>query len=172
MIDYHSIVRLMVKLFGAGLVVYGAVTLSAYLSSLFLQTQRWDETTTALVLSYIVPLVTPFLVGALLWFFPATIANTVIRVTPSAKEFKAEWHFEFERIGVSLLGLYLLYRGISDIIYQVMAHRSKVAILGEIRAPDDYSALVTATIAELVIAILFVFQSRGIVGLLRKARGR
>jgi hypothetical protein len=172
MVDYHSIVRLIVKLFGVGLVVYGAVTLSVYLPSILLQTQRWDETTTALVLSYIMPLVTPFLVGALLWFFPATIANTVIRDTPSAKEIKADWSFELERVGVSLLGLYLLYRGVSDIIFQMVAHRARVAILGDVRAPDDYSALIAATIAELVIAILFVVQSRGIVNLLRKTRGQ
>lgn len=167
MIDLHGIVRLVLKLSGVGLIVYGAVSLATYLPPLLIS--RSPEEIVGF-LPYILPLAVPFLLGALLWFFPASVANTVVRSSP-AKESKANLGYEIERVGVSLLGLYLFYRAVSDIIYEVMKHQAKTALLGNVRAPDDFPALVTATSIEFVLALLFMLQARGVVNLLRKARG-
>ena len=167
MIDLHSIVRLVLKLSGVGLIVYGAVSLATYLPSLLISRNQ-DEIIG--YLPYILPLAVPFLLGAFLWFFPASVANSVVRFGP-AKESKANLSYEIERVGVSLLGLYLFYRVVSDIVYEVVKHQARTALLGKVRTPDDFPALVTATAIEFVLALLFILQARGVVNLLRKARG-
>jgi hypothetical protein len=117
------------------------------------------------------PLIAPFLFGTILWFFPATVTNTVVQIDVSVKESKIGWAQELERVGVSLLGLYLFYDAVADIAYHVLNHRAKTAMLGNVRAPDDFPALVSAVTIEFVLALLFMLQSKGIVNLLRKARG-
>lgn len=170
MIDYTSIIRLVLKLSGVGLVVYGGVSLSSYLPAL-LMTENWSEWGTPIILANLLALAMPFLFGLFLWFFPATIANTIVRPASTSREAEAGLSYELERIGVALLGLYLFYVAAADLIYQVIVHRAKVAALGSVRAPDDFPALITAAVVELIFALLFIFQAKGIVNLLRKIRG-
>ena len=170
MTDYSSVVRIGLKLSGVGLVVYGALTLSSYLPIL-LQSRTWEEWETTMIFSNMVALAMPFLFGTLLWLFPATVANTIVRFESTDKKSTTELSYEFERIGVALLGLYLFYRSVSGIIYQIITYRAKAAVLGSVRAPDDFPALITVTIIQFVLALLFMLQSRGVVSLLRKARG-
>jgi hypothetical protein len=167
MMDYSNAVRLVLKLFGIGLIVYGAVSLATYLPSLVIDRGPNEIRSN---LPYILPLAVPFLFGAFLWLFPAKIANTV--VGPGAtKNFKNGFAEELERVGISLIGLYLFYRVTSDISYFLMSTWAKANILGRARFPEDFSALVASTVIELVLALFFMLRSRGIVNLLRKARG-
>lgn len=169
MTDYNHIVRLVLKLSGVGLVVYGGVTLFSNLPGL-LQAQNWSEWPASIMTANVIALTMPLLFGAFLWFFPAVVANTIVRVDSETKG-STDFGFELERIGVALLGLYFLYQAVSDIIYQTMVHRAKVALLGSVRAPDDFSAFITAIAVEIVLALLLLFQSKGVVNLMRKARG-
>lgn len=166
--DYNSAVRLVLKLFGVVLIVYGAVTLASYLPSLL---PLRDGDSYSQILPYAVPMLAPFIFGSLLWLFPATIANTVVPLEPSNKALRGEWAEQLERIGVSLLGLYLFYSAVSDILYHVIAYRAKAAALGSTRGPDDFAALITATIIEFLLALVLMLRSKGIATLLRKARG-
>jgi hypothetical protein len=166
-IDYSSLVRLVVKLSGVGLIVYGALTLSLYLPAILSFQRQGDIGGT---LPYVFSLSAPFLIGSFLWWFPATVTNSIIRFDPSAEP-KTGWSEEFERVGVSLLGLYLFFVGVSDIIYHALVHRAKTEVLGYGGAPSEFPALMAATVVEIVLAILFMLKSRGVVNLLRKARG-
>lgn len=167
--DYNSAVRLALKLFGVVLIVYGAVTLASYLPSLI---SLRDGDTYVQVLPYAVPMLAPFIFGSLLWLFPATIANTIVPLPSSQKTpAKTDWAADLERVGVSLLGLYLFYQAVSDILYHIIAYRAKAAALGGTRGPDDFPALVATTIVEFVLALFLMLRSKGIVNLLRKARG-
>jgi hypothetical protein len=165
--DYSSIVRLAVKLFGMALVAYGAITLSSYLPSVFAE-RNWREKESIVWVAYFLPLAVPILFGLLLWFFPATVANTVIRSKLPAKTGKNDFARDLEQIGVSLLGLFLLYQALSDIIYHVTFR----ALIGRVRVPDDFLALMAATTVEFVLALIFVFKARGVVNLMQRMRGR
>jgi len=166
-IDYSSLVRMVVKLSGVGLIVYGALTLSLYLPAILAFQRQGDIGGT---LPYVLSLIAPFLIGSFLWWFPATVTNSIIRFDPSTEP-KTGWSEEFERVGVSLLGLFLFFRGVSDMIYHVLMHRAKTEVLGYGGAPSEFPALMAATVVEIVLAILFMLRSRGVVNLLRKARG-
>lgn len=170
MIDYNSIVRLVLKLSGVGLVVYGGVSLSSYLPAL-IQTDSWSEWPALIIFANLAALAMPFLFGMFLWLFPAPVANTIVRGAAAGSESETFLSHELERIGVALLGLYLFYRAVSDLTYQLMIHRAKVAALGNVRAPDDFPALMTATVIELVLALIFLLRANGLVNLVRKVRG-
>jgi hypothetical protein len=169
MIDYNSGVRLVLKLCGVGLMVLGAVNLATYLPMLFLVS---TDDQPGMYLSYVFTLLAPFLFGVLLWLFPAPIANSVVRVDAAAAKPKTGWADELERVGVSLLGLFLLYHALSDLVYHLLIQRAKVTAPGAVRAPDDFVPLVVATVVELALALFLLLRSKGIVNLLRKARGR
>lgn len=168
MIDYKNAVRLVLKLFGLGLLVYAVTSLATFLPPLL---AGRHGTELEVVVSYFAPMVVPVLLGTFLWFFPSPVANTIVRFDPASKSLEAGWAPELESIGVALLGLFLLYRAVSDLVYYVMDHQAKVAMLGNVRAPDDFNALITATIVELVFALILILRAKGIVSLLRKARG-
>ena len=167
MIDYNNLVRMIVKLSGVGLIVYGALTLALYLPALFMF-QRQDDI--GGTLPYVLTLIAPFLIGSFLWWFPAKVTNSIIRFDHSTEP-KTGWSEEFERVGVSLLGLYLFFRGVSDAIYHLSMHRAKTEALGYGGAPSEFPALMAATVVEIVLAIFFMLRSRGVVSLLKKARG-
>lgn len=170
MTDYNNIVRIGLKLSGVGLVVYGALSLSSFLP-LLLQTRNWEEWEATMLFSNVAASAMPFLLGAFLWLFPAMVANTIVRFESTTKESEAGLGYELERVGVALLGLYLCYRAVSGIIYQAMIYRAKMELLGNVRTPDEFPAMVATTAIQLVLALLFMLQSRGVVRLLRKARG-
>lgn len=167
MIDYNSLVRLVVKLSGVVLIVYGALSLALYLPAIF-AFQRQDDV--GGTLPYVLSLLAPFLIGSFLWWFPAKVTNSIIRFDHSTEP-KTGWSEEVERVGVSLLGLYLFFRGVSDAIYHLLMHRAKTEVLGYGGALSEFPALMAATVVEIVIAILFMLRSRGVVSLLRKVRG-
>jgi hypothetical protein len=166
MIDYKSVVRLVLKLFGLGLIIYAVSSLATFLPPLLAQRSE-----IGLLVSYFIPMAVPILLGAFLWFFPSRVANTIVRSDPASKSMEAGWAPELESIGVALLGLFLLYRAVSDLVYYVMEHQAKAAMLGNVRALDDFNALMTATIVEFVFALILMLRAEGIVSLLRKARG-
>jgi hypothetical protein len=165
MIDYNSIVRLTLKLFGVGLIVYGALTASVYLVPL-ITNQRLPHL--GAYLPFVLPLAVPFVFGVVLWLYPAAVANTVIDVKTKSPD--NEWAIHIERIGVSLLGLYLLFFAISDLTYQLTVLLAKQDAVGR-SVPGNVTALIVANTVEFVVAALLLFRARGIAALLRKLRG-
>jgi len=170
MTDYNNLVRLVIKLSGIALVVYGGVTLSSYLPSL-MQAKTWAEWPATMMFANILAIVMPILFGVFLWFFPASVANTIVPTEIATMEPASGLGYELERIGVALLGLFFLYHAVTDVIYQVLLHRAKVALLGSVREPDNFSAYLTVATIQIVLALLLLLQSKGVVALLRKARG-
>jgi len=170
MSDYNNLVRLLVKLSGVALVVYGGVTLSSYLPSL-MQAKTWAEWPASMMFANIFAIVMPILFGVFLWFFPAPVANTIVRSDIATKKPASSLGYEFERIGVALLGLFFLYHAVTDMIYQVLLYRAKIVLLGSVREPDNFSAYLTVATIKIVLALLLLLQSNGVVALLRKVRG-
>jgi hypothetical protein len=91
-------------------------------------------------------------------------------VEVKTKSIDNEWVIHIERIGVSLLGLYLLFHAVSELAYQLTVFLVKKDAVGR-PVSGNVAALVVSNAVEFVIAVILLFRARGIAALLRKLRG-
>ena len=83
-------------------------------------------------------------------------------------ESKPSAFFEIERVALSVLGVFLLFQTISDVVahstYFVHANglSKKGELVGSILEPDRLAAVV-ATGAEFMVAVLLIVGSKGLV---------
>jgi hypothetical protein len=114
-------------------------------------------------------LVFPLLLGAICWFLPLPITNTIIKGEPLVED-NAMFFPELERVAITVMGLYLLYRGLSDLAYNYAHDAELVELLGREheRKAGRYAAFFS-TYVEIGVSILFIFGARTIVTSLRKA---
>ena len=167
-IDFRTIVRLVLKLSGLVMVIWGLVTVISFVPVLF----PLSEVSMGRDALYVVfsPLVMVAF-GLFLWLFPAPVTNTVFRKGTKDSAAEPRWAAELQVVGVSLLGLWLLYRAISDLVYHLMVYRART------QSTDFYTdgytefpAFMVATLVEFVVAVFFLFGARGIVRVLRQVR--
>lgn len=167
-IDFRSVVRLVLKLGGLALMIYGLVAFASFAPIFF---TRGDSNFAMDAVGFMTaPLITT-LFGLFLWLFPSPVSNTLIRKGGAAGQEQQIWTSQLEVIGVGLLGLWLLYRGLSDLVYHLVTYGTRAQSTG--LYADGYSefpAYMVATIAELVVAVFLIFGARGIVRLLRQVR--
>ena len=168
MIDLRSIVRLVLKLSGLVMVIWGLVTVISFVPVVF----PLSEVSMGRDALYVLfsPLVMVAF-GLFLWLFPAPVTNTVFRKDSKDSAAEPRWAAELQVVGVSLLGLWLLYRAISDLVYHLMVYRTRT------QSTDFYTdgytefpAFMVATLVEFVVAAFLLFGARGIVHVLRKVR--
>jgi hypothetical protein len=163
MIDYRSIVTLALKLLGLWLIVQGATTFAQILPTLVRSSLPTDER-----LSYAAWVLAPFVFGGFLWLFPARLANTIVHPEVPASGGGPEWAVRLEQIGMSLLGLYLLYHALSGLAYHVTIYRAQRAV--DAYALHMFYPTFAARIVEAVVALVLVLRSEGIVGALARLR--
>ena len=168
MIDLRSIVRLVLKLSGLVMVIWGLVTVISFVPVVF----PLSEVSMGRDALYVLfsPLVMVAF-GLFLWLFPAPVTNTVFRKDSKDSAAEPRWAAELQVVGVSLLGLWLLYRAISDLVYHLMVYRTRT------QSTDFYTdgytefpAFMVATLVEFVVAVFLLFGARGIVRVLRQVR--
>jgi hypothetical protein len=158
MVDYRGIVTLALKLLGLWLIVDGVADAVRLLPSVFSSSVPMDP------LYSIYPLV-PLLFGSFLWLFPARVANTIVHPgLPQA----TEWAVTLERIGMSLLGVFLLFQSLSGLASHVMFFRAQSAL--ELDAARVFYPALVARIVQAAVALVLVLGSEGIVNALAKLR--
>ena len=169
MIDYHTIVRLALKIFGIVLIVNSVVSFISYLPLLFsIQSLgKFGD-----LFRDFIHLVIPLGFGVLLWRYSAPVANTVVQIDPSIGEINIDWAQELERIGISLLGFFLLYHAVTDLANHVLEFGTNLAMSGIIASWGlrDFLVFVTITTIKIGLALFFMLRSKGIVNLLRRTR--
>lgn len=167
-IDYRSIVRLILKLTGIVLMVYGVVLLASWLPTalLFISDSEPPFQDIVMLSSPLIVVI----VGLILWLYPAPVTNTLLQKGTAEDDANQTWPAKLERIGISLLGLWLLYRAISDLIYRLMVYRARQDSPLYPSGYSEFPAYMTATLAELVFALFLIFGARGISRLLHKLR--
>ncbi len=164
MTDYSNMVRIILKLLGVGLVVYSAVTLSTYIPAIV---DSSTPVTWSLVLAHAAPTIITCLFGIFLWLFPAKVADTIVLPNVDIKNVDGEWDAKVERIGVTILGIFLLYRALSDVAFNVTGY---VTNAPTIRNQVDFQASLAATTLEFILALFLVLGASGITNTLRKLR--
>lgn len=167
-IDYRSIVRLILKLTGIALMVYGVVHLASS-APFFLSFISNSETPYQSTMMLIPPLII-IIFGLILWLFPAPVTNTLLQKGTAEDDANQTWPAKLERIGISLLGLWLLYRAISDLVYHLMVYRAQHNSPLFPSGYSEFPAYMTATLVELVFALFLIFGARGISRLLHQLR--
>ncbi|NBD95312.1 MAG: hypothetical protein GVY11_02400, partial [Gammaproteobacteria bacterium] len=121
-IDLNGLVRVVLKLSGLALAVFGAVMLSGHLAmSVSISDMTQD-------LAFFSQPVLFVVAGLFLWFFPSPVANTVVRRPPSGIE--TPWVDRLVEAGTVLIGLWWLLAAISDLVYHALVNREQDKLLG------------------------------------------
>ncbi len=106
-------------------------------------------------------------VCALLWFFPAMVARKLVPSLPETSVAPAGTPAQWYSVGIILVGLLALTRGVTDLVYYVGLFAFSSAY--EVPVADwdiENKAGVVATIAELGIGLWLILGAKGIVEML------
>ncbi len=161
MVDYRGIVTLALKLLGLWLVVGGVGDAARLLPSLYTSPVPMDMT-------FLIDPLLPLLFGSFLWLFPARVANTIVHPGLPPNGADPEWAVMLERIGMSLLGVFLLFQSLSGLASHVTVYRALSAF--EPKAARDFYPALVARIVQAAVALVLVLGSEGIVNALARLR--
>lgn len=113
----------------------------------------------------------PILAAVLLWFFPLSVATTLIPGIKTKKQPAPLDAGGIEVVAFSVMGLWALTTAIPDILYWIaFTYRVKSVGIGSPELSPENIGNIVATIAELVIGFWLLFGSRGLLGVVRRAR--
>ena len=167
--DYRNLTNLLIKITGVALIAYSIIEIPAYIS--YYISSQVDSFWGFIGIS-LVPMFVPILVGIVFLFFPATVTNKLISGDDETNTASIDI-LAAERIAFSTLGLYLLFRVISDLIFHgtsiYLALKAGTIARYNTGYQDPY-ALVVATLAELIFALWLLFGSAGLVRFVSKIR--
>jgi hypothetical protein len=163
MVDYRSIVTLAVKLLGLWMIVQGVMALAQVLPTLVR-----SPLVTELRLTYAIGMLVPFALGGLLWLFPARLANTIVHPGVPPDGAGPDWAVTLERVGMSLLGIFLLFQALSHLANHVVLYRAQRAV--DPQAVHLFYPVFAATTVQVAFALLLVLRSEGIVNGLARLR--
>jgi hypothetical protein len=185
--DYRSLTSLLLRLTGIIMMVGPAVWVPrAFLELLSLaraggtvdlaavNLQTW--LLTAVAASF------PMVIGLLLIYFPATVANRVIARDTDAAGRHAGVHGDvgqdlrhLEEVGFSILGLYFVATAMFDAVYWCAKLRLYPALFDEpyvrrVMLDREFAGIV-ATGAQFVAGLALLLSGRGVAGIVRRLRG-
>ena len=158
--ELRMMVITIIKLFGLYLVVSTIVQTFSYLPIYF---SNWDDVPG-------IHLISPFftiVIGLCFWFLPVTIANTIVSPEP-IYENQDRFFPELEKIGIVLLGLYLLYFGITSFASHYLTDSKMYELLGNEyqRTVRDHVSFYTALI-QVIVSILIILGAKPIGNFIR-----
>ena len=163
----NEILRLVVKLTGLGVFLSGIIQSASYLPFTLMKLNNANIDIN--LISELGTFAIPIILGLFLWFFPAPVASTIIK-----EDIKNKSNNEFiqglEKIGIRILGLYLLYFGISDLVTNISSYSLDVRMLGEnIKFSNkNYTTLFIATGVEIIMSIFLILGSSTISNFINK----
>jgi hypothetical protein len=111
------------------------------------------------------------LVAILLWVFPLTVAGNLIpNIKPERQTGKLDGG-SIEVVAFTVMGLWVLASAIPDTFYwAVFAYRIKAMGVGSPGLTPDHIGYMVATAVELAIGLWLLFGSKGLIGIIRRAR--
>ena len=167
--DQHELSRILIKVAGISIIIYVLVGIPAYISYYF-SLRLVEESVITFFLVSILPMLIPLTAGYLMWQFPSTIANKIIKTKEDYNPRDSRIGFEIQIIAFSVLGMYLLFNSFSDIVYHLSYYFQTKEASGEGNIMINTYSLIFATAAEILFACLLLFGGKYIVGLIRKIR--
>lgn len=166
----HEVLRTAVKIGGLALLIYSAIQATANFP-LFLYEAKNTELGIS-VASILAIFVVPIIFGLLLWLFPARIANTIIK-KDLATNTQDKFLVGIEKVAIRILGLYLFYHGITDLIAHYASYHQAAEIFGKninFSGKERYTIGFIVTGVKIFLALLLILGAAGITNMLRKAR--
>ena len=169
----ETLPRIAIRLGGLALIVYAVINVAQYAPYLVGDNASYKPyDVVAIYLGYVF---LPVIFGFVFVRFGGLIAGKLIPPNENA----ALESTDIETAGVTVLGVFLLYRALSDsalhigIIYQAnqLAGMSRASSNVALVTPDQYGAIV-ATAVEFAFSLLLVFRAKGLVNLFRAFRNR
>ena len=109
----------------------------------------------------------PIVLGLVLWFFPATIANKLVAGDKLADGLRMH---DFERLALTIIGLWFLAYGITDLVY-----RGAQLYLFKRQYPDappvEVWLGIVAAGAKAIVGVALAIGAKGVVRIIAKVRG-
>lgn len=166
----HELIRTAVKLTGMVLFIYA--TIQAASSIPFILDQYSNTEISYPIISFAGAIVIPLLFSLLLWLFPARVTDTIIKddLKPTPNN---EFLLGIEKVGIRILGLYLLYHGISDLVANYASYRQAIGMFDvniSFASKDRYITAFITTGVEILMSFLLILGASGITNIIRKIR--
>ena len=163
----NETLRLVVKLTGLVIFLSGVIQAASYLPITIVSLK--DADMNSHIISELGAFATPLILGAFLWLFPAPVTNTIIK-EDITKNINNGFLLDLEKIGIRILGLYLLYHGISDLVTNISAYSLDNKMLGENMKflNKKYTTLFVATAIEIIMSIFLIFGTSTITNCIKK----
>lgn len=165
--DYRDITTLLIRIAGVVIIIFGIIQIPGY----FLNYYQLHEDSFFYFLGItLVPVFLIVVLGAVLWLFPGTIVNKIVVGPNQPIKFQSD---QVQVIAFSTLGMYILFRGVSDLVFWVsfMAMTFYSEPSTTIIPLDRYADLF-ATFTEIIFGMFLIFGSNGISSYISMIRGR
>lgn len=160
--DLKTLVAVFLKISGLGMVVWAVLQAASAIPFLVSAPDTY-------LLPYMPTMLIPLFIGGALWFAPLKIANTIIKDAPLVEN-TDRFLRGLERAAIALMGLYLLYRGLSDLVFHLSYEQRMFELLGQghQRTADRHASLIMSYF-EIALSLVFILGAKTIVIALRKA---
>ena len=166
----NEILRMVVKLTGLAIFLSGLILATSYFPLIY-EAMMSESLDTSMAI-YISSILSPVIIGLLLWFFPAPVANTVIKNDLEVTS-KNDFIHGIENIGIRILGIYLLYHGISDLVFNIMSYRQEIELVREninILGKGNTKVALIVTGVEIILSIFLIFGANVISTFIRRIK--
>lgn len=167
--DTHELSRILIKIAGISIIIFVLVGIPSYISYYY-SLQLKEDSVVSFFLISILPMIIPLLAGYLMWQFPNTIANKIIKPDTEEKPTDSKLGLEIQTIAFSVLGIYLLFNAFSDVIYHLSYYYKTMKASGTGYMEISTYAFIVATCAEIIFASVLLFGGKGVAEFLRKIR--
>lgn len=176
--DYRSLTSLLLRLTGVVIMAASAVSVPGTFVSLYLRDVGGGGVNAETWLLTAIAATFPIVIGLLLIYFPARVANKLVAGDGEAADAQRLDAQHLEQIAFSILGLYFIAMAMFDAVYWCAKRASTPFILVDLglsaRRPllllDRDFAGVVQTGVQFVIGVLLLFGGRGLANLLRRLR--
>jgi uncharacterized membrane protein len=166
--DTRTIAATLLKVAGLVIITYTVSQLPSYFPVRLGGEQGYSIAAAMLEAAF--TLLPSFLLGICFWFLPGTITNKVVAPHQTADD---PANIEvIERVAISVLGLYLVAHGISDLIYNLTTlYQLRRQFPDQEVMPARPVAGLVSSAAEGLIGLVIVLRSKGVANVLQKLRG-
>jgi len=176
--EHRALAALVIRLVGFWELVVAANALPNAIGPFFNPQYVQQASLFVLIGSAMFAVVLPLAVGVLLIYFPRTIASGAVRV--EGVEPNGDEASQLERVGVCLMGLWLVIDAAMDAVYnasrwhlynRVIERQYGAGAEGPPIGPTEFAGLVTAVI-QLLLGLWLLIGTQGLVNLFQRLRGR
>jgi len=168
--DYRQLSNLLIKISGVVIIVFVVTGIPGHINSFYYQGQ---ETLAKFAVLVIFPLMFPFIIGLMMWFFPGTMTNKMLDKSIDSAPSKGAFE-EFERIAITVLGVTLLFFALSDLTFNLafvyVTHMQNAGVITAFSISAQDWGHILGTLVEIMFALILLLKAKGVMLLLKRMR--